>query len=123
MRPLAGDLYVHVERRKLLWRDRNGEAEWSDWESHPDYTCPMWARYGLEVKITPTPTGDVIRQVKLYRSYSGIRNWIVATAYGLVSQDVALLGNENIGHIRLGERFREYVAVRQAAELEAGVEI
>ena len=83
----------------------------------------MQALYGVEVKITPTPTSDVIRQVKLYRSYSGINNWIVATAYGLVSHDVALLENEKIGHIRLGERFREYVAMRQASELETGVEI
>jgi hypothetical protein len=115
--------HVHVRQRKQLGNSGARPVEWSDWQSVPDYTYPTRTQYGVEVKITPTPIREVIRQVKFYRSYSGIDNWIVATAYGLDSSDVALLANENIRHIRLGERFREYVAMREASETEAGVEI
>jgi hypothetical protein len=69
----------------------------------------------VEVKITPAPTSDVIRQVKLYRSYSGIKNWIVATGYGLPSLDAQSLGNEQIVHVRLGPGFDQFVASQRAA--------
>ena len=111
-----------IKRRQHDGWHRTGYI-WSDWQDVEDDTYCDRHRYGIEVKITPTATGDVIRQVKLYRSYSGIRDWTVVTAYDLSANDIASLQNENIRHLRLGKRFDEYVALRQNDEVVASLEI
>ena len=111
-----------VKQRKHSGWNREGRA-WSDWQVVNDYAYGEDFRYGIEVKITPTAIGDVIRQVKLYRSYANIRDWTLATAFDLSASNIATLQNERIRHLRLGKRFDEYVALRQTEDAAASVEI
>jgi len=117
------DRTFNIRRRsRTKWGGRDGWV-WTDWQIAEDEIRRDVVHCGVEVKITPTATSDVIRQVKLYRSYSRIRDWTVATAYDLSAGDIASLQNENIRHLRLGKRFDEYVALRQADGVGTSVEI
>ena len=117
------DKSFNIRRRsRTKWGGRDGWL-WTDWHIGNDHIRSSVERCGIEVKITPTATGDVIRQVKLYRSYSRINDWTVVTAYDLSASDIASLQNENIRHLRLGKRFDEYVALRQNDEVAVSLEI
>lgn len=85
-------------------------------ERHPFWLC-------AEVKVAPSPVGDVLRQVKLYREHlvesSAGRHppFVLATVYPMGASDVAALKAERITHIRLGPKFDEWVAAREAEAL------
>ena len=103
------------ERRKDRY-DRHRKPQWSNWRDKADDFRHLCRTYGIEVKIKPVPLGDLIRQIKLYRSYSGRNPWIAVTAYPLTPSEIGCLRNEDILHMRLGTTFDEYV---NAAGLDA----
>ena len=109
------------QRKQRRWDDTG--MGWSDWQMDSDSAYQYRSIHGIEVKIKPTAVGDIIRQLRLYRSYSNIRDWTVATAFDLSASDIASLQNENIRHLRLGKRFDEYVVSRQTDDVVATVEI
>jgi hypothetical protein len=72
--------------------------------------------FAVEVKITPTNVGEVLRQIALYREYqSGHTSWFLASPYQPPPEDIETLRNASIVHVRLGDRFQEWVAARKAA--------
>lgn len=82
----------------------------------PDSRSNMDRHVAVEVKISPVGVGDIIRQIKLYRTYAGYRfyggdlmRWIIATAFPLSDVDVRSLRNEKIVHVLLGHSFEQFV--------------
>ena len=75
---LAIQVHVEDQHRDVRMRRRNagdgrGNVTWSEWEPIADRIGQSREDFGVEVKVTPVAISDVIRQVKLYRSYSGVR--------------------------------------------------
>lgn len=101
--------HCQVKRRLRNVPDGKGNRMWSEWRSHSDYTRTNDIAYGIEVKAAPVPIGDVLRQLELYRSYSTVPYWIVATTYPLAQQDLDCLKAQRLQHIYLGANFRAYV--------------
>jgi len=124
---LEFDLQVeqtHAQERCRQWHGLQRQCSWSAWQSIKDEAFPHRLAYGIEVKIKPVPLGDLVRQIKLYRSYSGVKRWIAVTAYPLTSSETASLHNEGILHMRLGPAFEQYVgAQRQGSAAAAATEI
>ncbi len=126
------DLMIHLqvqeEHHAVRKRTRNvvngsGNLMWSAWQPVADHT--EWSResLGIEVKVTPVAVSDVIRQVKLYRSYSKYPRWIVATTFQIACADLACLNNEGLQHVYLGEHFQAFVATQPASQLAVSMEV
>lgn len=101
-----------VMRKRV--RHEDNSYVWTEWSRREDASRKKEFRCGVEVKIAPVPIGDLVRQIKLYRSYGGGDFWIAATAYDLTRAAVDTLRNENIHHVRLGPGFQEFVASRES---------
>lgn len=71
----------------------------------------------VEVKIGRAGVGDVLRQVALYREHTDGRHtkWVLATPFPYDADDLATLRAADIAHVRLGERFEQWVARRTGA--------
>ena len=81
----------------------------------------------VEVKIAPVSTGDLLRQLVLYREYASgpeyrSRNgydldaqytWIVALAYDIDVTSAKALANANVHVIRLGAKFERWAAAQR----------
>jgi hypothetical protein len=87
----------------------------STWADSSDF-CAF-----VEVKIAPTQTGDILRQVQLYGEYrecwrrvGGPALSLVVTAFPLQAADVATLKAAGVSHAKLGEAFEDYCARRRA---------
>jgi hypothetical protein len=63
----------------------------------------------VEVKIGPVGTGDIIRQIRLYREFASESKFLVATAFPISVLGVATLHSSHIHHIRLGEPFERWI--------------
>lgn len=125
---LALQLYVEEQHREVRMRRRNvrdgrGNLTWSEWEPLADRFDQSHVEIGVEVKVTPVAISDIIRQVKLYRSYSGIRTWIVATTYQITRADLACLKNERFQHVYLGEHFQAFVAEQPTSDSAVSMEV
>jgi hypothetical protein len=114
---------TNVMERRLVSQKFNEPKAWTDWQAKSDHIRRKELLYGIEVKVTPVSVHEIIRQVKLYRSYSPITAWIVATTYDLSEPEARCLTNENIRHLRLGGKFNEYVVGRQAEQVANSVEM
>ena len=118
------EAYSNVRVRRADQEKRCGGFRMPDWQSVKDYTSGSAIYYGIEVKIRPVSLGDLIRQIKLYRSYSDTKRWIAVTAYPLTASEIECLRNEGIIHMRLGAAFDEYVdAQSQAAAVLESPEV
>lgn len=73
----------------------------------------------VEVKINPIPTSDLIRQINLYREYHSAKIWIAALAYSISEDDANLLRIARIRHVRLGDKFTQYVQSRKTDRRES----
>lgn len=113
------ELFTNVTRRRVRGYGKN---EFS-WESVDDFTWRSWCEYGIEVKVTPTSIGDLIRQMNLYRAYSTIGKWIVATTYPITHADVECLQNEKLRHVYLGTHFQAFVADQPVSAAALNMEV
>lgn len=121
------DLYLQVEleesytnvqkRRDCLQHSTH------PWEPDSDFVMPDAEFAAIEVKSTDVPVSDVIRQINLYRSYSNIGRWILATTYPLNQSQVDCLVNARIRHIHLGQRFQEFVKEQANMPCSNSVEV
>jgi len=111
---------THVTERRKDRYDSQGHARWSAWRAMEDSAHHPSLTYGIEVKIKQVTLGDLIRQVKLYRSYSRVKHWIAVTAYPLTASETECLRNEGIVHMRLGPAFDGYVDAQ--SQIAAAVE-
>lgn len=94
---------------------------------------------GVEVKVVASPLVEIVRQVKLYRSYAAfvrwpgevrreavgrdgvylaarVAPWVLATCYDLSKADADLLRHEGIVHVRLGKGFEAFAERVRASE-------
>ncbi len=81
----------------------------------------------VEVKTTPLPPGDVVRQIKLYRTleYGNLPSRmspdvssskvVVATTFDVSESFKQILATENISCVKLGAGFRKWM-VEQTEE-------
>lgn len=120
---LVKQQHSNIKRRRRRFSGGFGAGVWSDWQAIDDYEFRDRVSFGVEVKISPAPLGDVIRQVRLYRSYSCVKDWVVVTAYALTVPQVRSLNNERIRHVRLGQRFHDYLASQDVSKEASSVEI
>lgn len=103
------DIEYDVAVRKANERNDDGK--------HPfKYTS---FRQVVEVKINPVPTSDLIRQINLYREYHSAFRWVAALAYSISEEDAQLLKMSNIRHIRIGDKFTQYVQARKTDSRES----
>jgi len=122
-------LDVETERTGVTERRKDYRGVWGRPEKKRDLRSTWRRLVGMEVKIAPVPIGDVIRQVKLYGSYTDrqscqeIHRWVVTTAYPISSLDVQCLRNERITHVVLGEGFKQFVADQDAPSDQGNVEV
>ena len=78
----------------------------------------------VEVKITPEPVGDIIRQIETYRSglvgHERIYSAILLLDFDIAPGSKQMLIDKNITVIRLGPKFRAYIEEQtgSAASLE-----
>ncbi len=81
----------------------------------------------VEVKINEVPTGDVLRQLKMYRDYFTIQCCgtkpvlVLATTYPINTVDAAVLAREGIKHVRLGAGFEAWCNTKR--EVHASPEL
>ena len=120
---------------RVLRRRPDTSARWGWPESLADYQCARRVNVGIEVKIAPVGIGDLLRQIKLYRTYTDnwtpqcdglsgdIARWIVATGYPLTALEIQSLTNERIAHVLLGEAFRTFVESQAAVDAAGNVEV
>lgn len=76
----------------------------------------------VEVKTTPVPVGDIIRQLNLYRSYLTPslgdpwgKTMVVATTFDITKDDGKVLKAANIVHLRLGAAFDHWAEQQESA--------
>ena len=125
---LVLQLHVQEHHREVRTRTRNvrdgrGNLKWSEWSSVADQVDRLHEEVGVEVKVTPVAVSDVIRQVKLYRSYSGVPTWVVATTYQITRADLECLKNERFQHVYLGKHFQAFVAEQPASDPAVSLEV
>lgn len=65
---------------------------------------------GIEVKINPVSTSEVIRQINLYREYRPETTWAAVLAFDISSSELTQLQQAGIGHAKLGQSFIDYAA-------------
>jgi hypothetical protein len=111
--------FTNVMRRRI----RGYGANESSWNSVDDFNERSSREYGIEVKATPISLGDLIRQMNLYREYSTIRKWIVATTYPLTRADIECLQNEKLQHVYLGSHFQAFVAGQRVSTATLNEEV
>jgi hypothetical protein len=133
---IASDNIVDHWRLRDEWQN-NRRVKWEEeksWFETEPFRQEQKDRIGIivEVKITKINASEIIRQIKLYREYcegistlffhqtygsfSGPLLWIAATDFDLPITDVDMLKNENITHIRLGDKFHEWSISTTAPE-------
>ena len=66
------------------------------------------AKTFVEVKIAPVSTGEILRQVNLYRQYVDVRCVCVATVFPMTEEDIKQLGSAKVKHVFLGEKFKRF---------------
>jgi len=125
---LALQLQIEEQHREGQMRTRNlpdgrGSLTWAEWCPVADFICHSSEDIGIEVKVTPVAVSDIVRQVKLYRSYSRVPTWVVATAYQITHADLECLKNERLRHVFLGEHFRAFVADQPISDPVASLEV
>ncbi len=69
----------------------------------------VWSEFFIEVKILPTSLAEVLRQMNLYKQHF-CEMAVLATAYDISEDEAAILKNENIIHVRLGDNFAKWCA-------------
>lgn len=75
----------------------------------------------FEVKINPETTGNVLRQLNLYKQFMHSNEYfysrveLLVTAYDVSPADQALFDQNGITCVRLGEAFDEFVRAQEVA--------
>lgn len=121
--------FVGQTREETIYQ--NGPFSQEKFGPWKDEACPVFGNRSIviEIKISPVGTGDLLRQVNLYRVHwpesqpfdnhcNLIRRYVVATAYPLARTDVDQLAAAGITHVYLGREFRRFVIEHELAAWE-----
>ena len=110
----------HTSCRRRVRSKLSANGSWyPDRDSIERYTLDA----GIEVKTTDVPISDAMRQINLYRSYSDIKYWILATTYPLSQSQFDCLANARILHVYLGQRFQDFVKEQANSQCSSSVEV
>ncbi len=109
---------TNVQKRRLHLRRID-----DPWKKSDDFADNDIALAAIEVKTNEVTIGNIIRQINLYRAYSDIRIWILATTYQLSQPQVDYLANARIMHVHLGQQFCEYVKEQAKALCSNSLEV
>ena len=93
------------------------------WPHHEAFLRVCDAKVAIEVKTSPLPVSDIVRQINLYRSYRSFDKWILATTYPLSQSHYDYLANARILHIHLGQRFQDFVKEQANSPCSSSVEV
>ena len=93
------------------------------WPPHEAFLRVCDAKVAIEVKTSPLPVSDIVRQINLYRSYRSFDKWILATTYPLPQSHYDYLANARILHIHLGQRFQDFVKEQANSPCSSSVEV
>lgn len=98
---------------KQVFRDGEERAHWQ----------PDKGNLLVEIKVSPCPVSEIIRQLKTYEQYlegeSGLLYqtedfiYVAVTAFDLSVADVEMLRAAEICHLRLGQSFEDYARQRK----------
>lgn len=67
----------------------------------------------IEVKITPIPVSEIIRQINFYREYAfvgSLSKWIAALRFDITLEELQMFDREKINVVRLGAKFDEFLS-------------
>ena len=121
------DVFLKIELEEIITnvqkRRYRSEPSSEPWEPSRDFTEPDREIAAIEVKSTDVPVSDVMRQINLYRSYSDIKYWILATTYPLSQSQFDCLANARILHVHLGQRFQDFAKEQANAPCSNSVEV
>ncbi len=121
------DVLLRIElemRHTSCRRRRRGKLSANEsWYPDRDRIERHTVDVGIEVKTTDVPISDAMRQINLYRSYSDIKYWILATTYPLSQSQFDCLVNARIMHVHLGQRFQDFVKQQANAPCSNSVEV
>lgn len=118
------DVWVSVEIRsritgeshfRTMIEKRGGGYGWECRWSRLDEQVYDQINFLVEIKIEPISIGDVIRQMKFYRSFIDRPRdtyLVLATRYECGARDVELLASEGINHVHLGDEFSKWMTER-----------
>jgi hypothetical protein len=118
---LTAVLDIHQTNFPKRRISENGNQE--PWPPCEGFTRVCSARVAIEVKTSPLPVGDIVRQINLYRSYSDFDTWILATTFPLTQSQSDFLAYSRILHIYLGERFQDFVKEQANSPCSNSVEV
>jgi hypothetical protein len=96
-------------------RSWSGEEGWESYDHRAGKYQVCWkadnghcyddGRLAVEVKATPVPASDVVRQLNLYREFFKAHCWLVVTTYPIAEADLRTFEAASIRHARLGKSF------------------
>jgi len=118
---LTAVLDLHHTNLKKRQISRNEANE--PWQPSEGFLRVCNTKVAIEVKTSPLPVGDIVRQINLYRSYSTFDTWILATTYPLPQSHFDYLASARILHIHLGQRFQDFVKEQANAPLSNSMEV
>ncbi len=103
-------------KRRESWREKRPGEEWA---AEKDHLCPSRITVVIEVKANVSSSGDVLRQLSLYREFftapvnSEIQRyghnewsndrivWLLATCYPISARDAEALAIAKVMHVQL----------------------
>ena len=108
--------------RERFFPEENQE-KWTEWMPRQDIVFNNRLTFGVEVKVTRPPLDELLRQIQLYRFYSGIKDWVVVTTYAFPDSEIYSLLREDIRHLRLEKKFYAFVKDQQQKEAIRNLQI
>jgi hypothetical protein len=122
---------VLLARYKHVWDGEKVRRSWNQvtcqgeqrWEAHRGEDGRVFSIV-VEVKATPTPASDVVRQLNLYRQfYVPLCRpclWLVVTTYPVTEADLRTFEAASIGHARLGRSFDAWCELQRRERSSGG---
>jgi hypothetical protein len=71
-------------------------------------TREVYGQFAIEVKIGEVGSGEILRQINLYREFNAPQQFVCATAYVLPQVDVDTLAKHRVRHVVLGKGFTDF---------------
>jgi hypothetical protein len=102
--------------RRCQFNTQPVEQDWSPWTPFSKFNVDRFSVV-LEIKTTKTSSAEILRQLGLYKSYSGnlgfynepIKNWVVVLDFDITDGEQRQLQNEGIATLRLSSEFEKYL--------------